>query len=93
MLAATFVLIEISRVTGFDKELLPPIHDAAQDSFLDWFANADKIIVPKSKHVEEEVPVEAMIADMNDNSKKTAKIVDDSSEDETMKKVDNEIDL
>jgi hypothetical protein len=90
MLAATFALIEISRVKGFDKHLLPPIIDAAQDTFKDWFANADKIIVPKSKHAEELGEHEDI---NNDISKKTAKADGDDSSEELVIKDENEFDL
>lgn len=52
MMAATFILIEISRATGFDKELLPPIIDASDDAFQDWFKNADKLIVSKTMSIQ-----------------------------------------
>lgn len=48
MLAGTFILIEISRATGFDSALLPPIEDTAQEEFSDWFRDAAIIIPPKS---------------------------------------------
>ena len=47
MLAGTYVLIELSRATGFDSSLLPPIEDTAQEEFSDWFRDA-AIIVPTS---------------------------------------------
>lgn len=94
MLAATFVLIELSRVFHFDPHLLPPIHDVGQDVFKDWFANADKITVPKSKHVDDIVGEGMPPEDLHpDTSKKTVKLAaDESFEDDVAKPVVDEID-
>jgi hypothetical protein len=50
MLGATFMLIELSRATGFDSTLLPPIEDNSQEEFSDWFRDA-AIIIPKSSRI------------------------------------------
>jgi hypothetical protein len=92
MLAAIFALIEISRVKGFDKHFLPPIIDAAQESFKDWFANADKIIVPKLKHSEELGEHEDIIVltnVTNDVSEKTTKADEDDTSEEHVTKDEN----
>jgi redox-regulated HSP33 family molecular chaperone len=54
MLGVTFALIEISRATGFDSQLMPPVKDKTQEVFEDWFRDAAVITVPKSKHVVDE---------------------------------------
>jgi hypothetical protein len=48
MLAGTFVLIEISRATGFDSALLPAIEDTQDEEFSDWFRDASITVTPKS---------------------------------------------
>jgi hypothetical protein len=50
MLAATYVLIEISRSTGFDSFLLPAIDDDQSEEFNDWFRDA-AIIIPSSTRI------------------------------------------
>ena len=50
MMGATFVLIELSRATGFDSSLLPPIEDSSQEEFSDWFRDA-AIIIPTSSKI------------------------------------------
>lgn len=49
MMGGTFLLIELSRATGFDTTLLPPIEDATQEEFSDWFRDAAVVIPPRSR--------------------------------------------
>ena len=70
MLAVTFLLIEASRASGFDKSLLPPIADETSEAFQDWFANA-AIVIP---HPDSEPHVEEF-SKTADVSTKTAKTV------------------
>ena len=65
MMGSTFMLIELSRATGFDSSLLPPIEDTSQEEFSDWFHDAAIIIPTSSKFFMEE-----------DESKKTVKTFD-----------------
>jgi len=69
MLAATYALIDISRSTGFDSYLLPAIEDHQSEEFNDWFRDAAIIVTPLSRF-------ESSV--MEDVSKKTTKMVDDS---------------
>jgi hypothetical protein len=84
MLAGTFVLIEISRSTGFDSALLPPIEDTQDEEFSDWFRDAAIIVTPKSSKF--------LLPD--DESKKTVKTSSDEKmldEASDKKSVDDEI--
>jgi hypothetical protein len=73
MLAGTYALIDISRSTGFDSYLLPAIEDDKSEEFNDWFRDA-AIIIPKSARFEGTTSSTSM----EDVSKKTTKMVEES---------------
>jgi adenine/guanine/hypoxanthine permease len=79
MLAGTYVLIEISRATGFDTELLPPIDDEAHAAFGDWFKDAAVASGPYAPKQD----TTAVVEEYPDASKKTAmaNVDSDSAED------------
>ncbi len=78
MMGGTFILIELSRATGFDSSLLPPIADTAQEEFSDWFRDA-AIIIPTASS--------RFFVDDPDESKKTVGTV------MTVEKKEKEIDV
>jgi len=49
MMGATFVLIELARTLGGDKQLLPPIQDESAEEFKDWFKDAAVVVDTKTK--------------------------------------------